>query len=183
MHDSFVVLWEWVIEGLECVNLKCVIFPFSCFSVRHSISRKLKGVDCLRKQRHSFLITDKKDDVMLYFMHPRTLLGFLAARACRWLISNLTSTQTPRSLSMGLLSSLLYIQTGGREAGEQPLLKSQTIPFHKQYRKCSRVLAESILYTRFIHKLYLFLYPHCWCFKEQIRYAYLFLPLELTEVR
>lgn len=41
MHDIFVVLWGWVIGGLEHVNFKCVNFPFSCFSTRRSISKKI----------------------------------------------------------------------------------------------------------------------------------------------
>ena len=38
-------------------------------------------------------------------MHPRIPLAFLAARAHCWLIVNLSSTRTPRSLSAELLSS------------------------------------------------------------------------------
>ena len=38
-------------------------------------------------------------------MHPRILLAFLAARAHCWLMVNLSSTRTPRSLSAELLSS------------------------------------------------------------------------------
>ena len=38
---------------------------------------------------------------MLCLMHPRTQLALLAARAHSWLIFNMTTTQPPRSLSMG----------------------------------------------------------------------------------
>ena len=41
----------------------------------------------------------------LLLMHPRIPLAFLAARAHCWLMVNLSSTRTPRSLSAELLSS------------------------------------------------------------------------------
>ena len=48
-------------------------------------------------------------------MHPRIPLAFLAARAHCWLMVNLSSTRTPRSLSTELLSSRIenrtFIQT------------------------------------------------------------------------
>lgn len=43
---------------------------------------------------------------VLGLIHPVIWLAFLAAKAHCWLIFNLPSTQMPRSLSMGLLSSL-----------------------------------------------------------------------------
>lgn len=43
---------------------------------------------------------------VLGLIHPVIWLAFLAARAHCWLIFNLPSNQMPRSLSMGLLSSL-----------------------------------------------------------------------------
>jgi len=46
----------------------------------HSVSKKLKGIACPRKQRNSFSITDRKDDAVLCLMHPRTPLAILASR-------------------------------------------------------------------------------------------------------
>ena len=41
---------------------------------------------------------------MFFLMHPRTPLAFLATRAQCWLMGNLLSIRTPRSLSAELLS-------------------------------------------------------------------------------
>ena len=54
---------------------------------------------------YSGMITSFDRLVMLCLMHPRMRFALLAARAHCWLISSLLSTNTPRSLSAGLLSS------------------------------------------------------------------------------
>jgi len=79
--------------------------PFLCLSVYHFKKnscvfwKMLTGIFCW-KQRTSLNLL-----ATLFLMHPRMPLAFLATRAHCWLMVNLSSTRTPRSLSAELLSS------------------------------------------------------------------------------
>lgn len=103
-HFYILNLGDYLLLGIK----KTHYFNISILLHLNMTNSVTKNNNSILETQISKTISSLDQLAMLYFMHPRTRLTLLLAIwAHWWLRFNLLSTQTPRSLSAGLLLSLL----------------------------------------------------------------------------